>query len=137
MFLSHRARVARAQEEGVPAEDVLRIVRPKNYVEVLGDVEQAFSSKAAAAGTAFVKMMSDKWNGPARPAFRWKRDVSENNSGPRVSGRAAGVLAGVAAVVGAIKDSRRQAVFGGKVLTFHMRAMYLEMASKMRKTLAP
>ena len=54
-----------------------------------------------------------------------------------MSYRAAGVLAGAAEVVGAIKDSCRQAVFGRKVLTFHMRAMYLEMASKLRKTLAP
>ena len=137
MFLSHRARVVRAQDKGGPAEDVLRIDHPKNYIKVSGDAKQTFSSKAADEGIAFVKMASDQWKGPARPAFRWKRDVSVNNTGPRVSDRATGVIASVVDVVDAIKDSRRQAVFGRKVLTFHMRATYLEMASKLRKTLAP
>ena len=137
MFLLHRARVVRAQEEGAPAEDVLRIVRPMNYVEVLDEMRQAFSSQAANKGIAFVKMMSNKWRGPVHPAFRWKRAVSEDNPGPRVSGRATGVLAGAADVVDSIKDSRRRAVFGRKVLTFHARAMYLEMASKLRKTIVP
>ena len=136
MFLSPRARVVRAQE-GVPAEDVLRIVHPKNYIEVLGDAQQAFSSKPADEGIAFVKMVGDKWKCPARPAFRRKRDVSANNPGLRASDRAAGVIAGVVDVVDTIKDSRRQAVFGRKVLTFHARAMCLEMASKLRKALAP
>ena len=137
MFLSHRARVVRAQEEGAPAEDVLRIVRPMNYVEVSDEMRQAFSSQAANKGIAFVKMMSNKWRGPVHPAFRWKRAVSENNPRPRVSDWATGVLAGAVDVVDTIKDSRRRAVFGRKVLTSHARAMYLEMASKMRKTQVP
>ena len=137
MFLSRRVRALRAQEKGAPAEDVLRIVHPINYVKVLDQVRQAFSSEAANEGIAFVKMMSDKWEGPVRPAFRWKRTVSEDNPGSRASDRATGVLAGAADIVDTIKDSRRQAAFGRKVLTFHARAMYLEMASKLRKTLAP
>ena len=69
MFLSNRARVVCAKEEGVPAEDVLRLVRPTNYVQVLEDVEASFASQAAYESLAFVRMMSDKWEGPTHPAF--------------------------------------------------------------------
>ena len=137
MLLSRRARVVCAKEKNVPAEDVLRFARPKNYVKVLDDVKKAFSSQAATEGLACVRMMSDKWEGPARPAFSWKRVVSANNAGPKVSDRAAGAIKRAADVVDTIKDSCRRAAFGGKVLTSHACAMYLDMAPKLRKTLAP
>ena len=104
MFLSHRARVVCAKEKGVPAEDVLRSVHPKNYAKVLGDVKKTCSSKAADEGLAFVRMMSDKWNGPARPAFSWKSEASANNAGPQVSDRATGVIKSVVDFVDTIKD---------------------------------
>ena len=53
-----------------------------------------------------------------------------------MSDRATGLIASVVDVVGIIKDSCRQAVFGRKALTFQMRAMYLDaMASRWRKKL--
>ena len=137
MPLSHRARVASAKEQGVPAEDVLRFAHPKEYVKVLEAVKSAFSPQAATEGLAFVRMMSDSWKGPAHPTFSWKRKVSEDRPGPHVSDRAAGVIKSVKDVVDTIKDTCRQAVFGRKVLAFHVRAMYLDMASKLRKMLAP
>ena len=84
MFLSRRARVVCAKEKGVPAEDVLRLAHPKNYVKVLGDVKKAYSSKAADEGLAFIRMMSSKWEGPAHPAFGWKRELSANRAGQQV-----------------------------------------------------
>ena len=134
MFLSHRARVVCAKEQGVPAEDVLRFAHPKNYVKVLGDVAKAFSSKAADEGLAFLRMMTNKWKGPVHPAFSWKREVSVNNAGPPASDRATGAIKSVVDVVGAIKDSRREAVFGGEALSFRVRAMYIGLASKVCKT---
>ena len=89
MFLSHRARVVSAKENGVPAEDVLRLVHPKEYVKILEHVKAAFSSKAADEGLAFVRMMSNHWKGPVHPAFTWQHEVSSSNDGPRVSTRAA------------------------------------------------
>ena len=68
MSLPYRARVARAAQEGVPAEDVLRLVRPKQYAPVLSDVYEAFSLKAASDGLEFVKMMCRESKCPVRPA---------------------------------------------------------------------
>ena len=137
MFLSHRARVISAKEKGVPAEDVLRLVHPKEYVKVLDDVKSAFSSKAADEGLAFVRMMSSRWEGPAHPTFAWQQKVSTSNEGTSVSTRAAGVIKSVKDVVGAIKDSCRTAVFGKKVLAFQVRAMYIDLASRLCKMLVP
>ena len=137
MFLSYRALVVCAKEKGVPAEDVLRFARPKNFVKLLDDVKKACSSKAADEGLAFFRMMSNKWKGPVRPALSWKREVSANNAGPPVSDRATGVIKSAVDVVDAIKDSRREAVFGREALPFYVRAMYLGLASRLRKTLAP
>ena len=127
----------RAKEQGVPAEHVLRFVHPKNYVKVLGDVKNAYSSKAADEGLAFVRIMSSKWKGPVHPAFARKREVSASSAGPQLSDRATGVIKSVVGVVDTIKASRRKAAFGRKALAFHVRAMYLGLASKLRKTLAP
>ena len=137
MFLSHRALVVSAKEQGVPAEDVLRLAHPKEYVKVLEDAKNAFSPKAAYEGLAFVRMMSSHWEGPVRPTFSWQREVSASNAGPHVSTRAAGVIKSVKDVVDTIKDTCRQAVFGKKVLAFHVRAVYLDMASELCKTLVP
>ena len=112
MFLSHRARVVSAKENGVPAEDVLRLVHPKEYVKVLECVKAAFSSKAADEGLAFVRMMGNHWKGPAHPAFAWQHEVSSSNDGPRVSTRATGVIKSAKDVVDTIKDTCRTAVFG-------------------------
>ena len=137
MFLSRRARVISAKEKGVPAEDVLRLAHPMGYVKVLDDVKSAFSSKAADEGLAFVRMMSSRWEGPAHPAFAWQQEVSTSNKGPRVSTRAAGVIKNAKDVVDTIKDTCRSAVFGKKVLAFQMRAMYIDLASRLCRMLVP
>ena len=137
MFLSHRARVVSAKEDGVPAEDVLRLVHPKEYVPVLAHVKAAFASKAADEGIAFVRMMSNRWKGPVHPAFTWQNDVMSSNNGPRVSTRAAGVIKSVKDVMDTIKDDCREAVFGKKVLAFRMRAMYIDLAVDLCATLVP
>ena len=137
MFLSHRARVVSAKENGVPAEDVLRLVRPREYVPVLAYVKAAFASKAADEGIAFVRMMSNHWKGPVHPAFTWQHEVSSSNDGPRVSTRAAGVIKSVKDVVDTIKDECREAVFGKKVLAFRMRKMYIDLATSLCTTLVP
>ena len=137
MFLSNRARIVCAKEQGVPAEDVLRLAHPKNYVKVLEDVKKGFSSKAADEGLTFARMMSSKWEGPVRPAFGWKRELSATHDGQQVSDRATGVIKSVVGVIDTIKDSCRKAAFGRKLLSFRVRAMYLGLASKLCKTLAP
>ena len=134
MFLSHRARVVSAKENGVPAEDVLRLVHPKEYVPVLEYVKTAFASKAADEGIAFVRMMSKHWKGPVHPAFTWKKKVSSSNDGPPVSTRAAGVIKSVKDVVDTIKDECREAVFGKKILAFRVRKMYIELATSLCTT---
>ena len=116
MFLSSRARVVLAKEKGVPAEDVLRLVHPKMYLQVLKDVQASFAPQAAYEGLEFVRMMSAKWESPTRPAFLWKRQLSASNVGKEVSDRAAGVIKSVVGVVDTLKDSCRTAVFQRKVL---------------------
>ena len=91
MGLSYRARVARAAQDGVPAEDVLRLARPKQYVPVLRDVLNAYSSKAANDGLDFVKMMCRESKYPVQPASRWKRTVANGEVSPPAPDRAAGV----------------------------------------------
>ena len=130
MFLPNRARIVCAKEQGVPAEDA-------NYVQVLEDVKESFASQAAREGLAFVRMMSNKWEGPAHPAFAWKRGLSAPNDGQQVSDRATGVIESAVDVIDAIKESCRKAVFGRKILSFRTREMYVGLASKLRKTLAP
>ena len=137
MFLRSRARIVLAREKGVPAEDAIRVVRPKQYVQVLEDVKASFASQAAYEGLEFVRMMSDKWVGPTHPAFAWKRSLSAPNDGKEVSDRATGVIKSAVDVVGAIKDSCRKAVFGREVLHFRLRQMYVGLALKLRKTLVP
>ena len=82
MALSYRARVARAAQDGVPAEDVLRLVRPKQYVPVLRDVLNAYSPKAANDGLDFVKTMRRESKYHVQPANRWKRAVANGEDPP-------------------------------------------------------
>ena len=82
MALSYRARVARAVQNGAPAEDVLRLARPKQYVPVLRDVPNAYSPKAANDGLDFVKMMCHESKCHVQPASRWKRAVANGEAPP-------------------------------------------------------
>ena len=109
MALSYRARVARAVQNGVPAEDVLRLVRPKQYLPVLRDVLDAYSPKAANDGLDFVKMMCRQPQCPVQPASRWKRTVAAGEASPHVSDRAAGALEEVVDAMGRIKAGCRNA----------------------------
>ena len=137
MFLSNRARIACAKESGVPAEDVLRLVHPKDYVKVLEDVQKSFASQAAFEGLEFVRMMSSKWQEAVHPTFAWKRKLSLTNDGQVVSDRASGVLKTVVDVIDTMKEACRKAVFGRKVLSFRIREMYVGLALKLCKTLVP
>ena len=101
MSASYRARVLGAAYRGVPAEDVLRLVHPSQYLRVLKHAFDAYSPQAATDGLEFVTVLPHKSKGPARPAAAWRREIRRGQeSSKMLSERATGTLREIAKVVG-------------------------------------
>ena len=134
MSSSYRARVIDATARGVPAEDVLRLVRPGQYSEVL----KSIPPQAATDGLDFVKTLPQKPSTQARPAACWRRAILP--AGPKsdkLPERAAGRLQEVVNVMEKAKPNCRAAAFSRRMLTFRFQKWYLGVANKLRETLAP
>ena len=118
MFLSLRARVIAAAQDGVPPGDVLRWVQPEFYLPVLRRAVAAYSSQVATDGLNFVDASRRKSTAP-RPAPRWKQSARPpQGTFPQASGRAAGVSEEIAAAMDCVGEARRPAAFRRNGMTF-------------------
>ena len=73
MSLSHCARVLGASLKGAPAEDVLRLAHPPQYLHVLKSAYDAYSPQAAYDGLEFVNLLSLQSPDICRAAAAWRR----------------------------------------------------------------
>ena len=100
MSLSYRARAIDATTRRVPAEDVIRLVRPAQNLQVLQPTYEARSPQAAYGGLEFVKMLPLRPSNPVRPASRWRREsLPEGVEPEKLPERATGMLEEVANVM--------------------------------------
>ena len=106
MPLSYRARALDATTKGVPAEDVLRLVRPAQYMFVLNRAYDAYSSKAARDALEFVDMLSREKPDGRRQADVWRRTVFQGaDKADMLSDRAIGMLQEVANVMEKVRPN--------------------------------
>ena len=117
MSSPYRARAIDATARGVPAEYVLRLARPAQYLEASKSTRDAYSSQAANDGLNVAKLLPRKSSNQARPAACWRREIlpagAESDKLPE---RAAGMLQGVVNVMGKAKPDCRTAGFGRRML---------------------
>ena len=100
MSLSYRARVLGATYKGVPAEDVLRLAHPAQYLRAPKYASDAYSPQAATDGLEFVNVSPLKSPSAARPAAAWRRRTHRDQEGAEMlPDRATGMLQEIARVV--------------------------------------
>ena len=138
MSFSFRARAIDAAALGVPAEDVLRLVRPAQSLQVLKSTHEAYSPQAANGDLDLVRMLPRRSSNQARPAASWRRGILPDGAeSDKLPERATGTLQEAVGVMGKVKPDCRPAVFGRRMLTFRFQKWYLGVANKLRETLAP
>ena len=128
MFLSRRARLMRAEDEGTPSVDVLCLLQPAVHLVALKTVQDSYKSESAVEGDLMVRALRDT-SKPSRHMAKVLRTKW------KVSWGTVSVMQNVVAMLRPSDSSVASAMFARTVFAHQCQRLYISLGMQLRTKL--